>query len=90
MVPLNLTYLHCLQHSLYEHLFNLYSNQPTIFATDFNNSVVYFIVNYFVFAVLSFFLHLHIDNLSLKGLGSLNIAIWPEIFYIMKTSKIKF
>jgi len=24
MVPLNLTYLHCLQHSLFEHLFNLY------------------------------------------------------------------
>jgi len=23
-VPLNLTYLHCLQHSLFEHLFNLY------------------------------------------------------------------
>ena len=26
MVPLNMTYLHCLQHSLFEHLFNLYSN----------------------------------------------------------------
>jgi len=24
MVPLNLTYLHCLQHSLFKHLFNLY------------------------------------------------------------------
>jgi len=24
MVLLNLTYLHCLQHSLFEHLFNLY------------------------------------------------------------------
>ena len=24
MVPLNITYLHCLQHSLFEHLFNLY------------------------------------------------------------------
>jgi len=24
MVPLNLTYLHCLQHSFFEHLFNLY------------------------------------------------------------------
>jgi len=24
MLPLNLTYLHCLQHSLFEHLFNLY------------------------------------------------------------------
>ena len=24
MVPLSLTYLHCLQHSLFEHLFNLY------------------------------------------------------------------
>jgi len=24
MVPLNLTYLHCLQHSLFEHIFNLY------------------------------------------------------------------
>jgi len=26
MVPLNMTYLHCLQHSLFEHLFNLYCN----------------------------------------------------------------
>jgi len=26
MVPLNLTYLHCLQRSLFEHLFNLYWN----------------------------------------------------------------
>ena len=26
VVPLNLTYLHCLQHSLFEHLFNLYYN----------------------------------------------------------------
>jgi len=24
MVPLNITYLHCLQHSLFEHLFNLF------------------------------------------------------------------
>jgi len=24
MVPLNMTHLHCLQHSLFEHLFNLY------------------------------------------------------------------
>ena len=24
MMPINLTYLHCLQHSLFEHLFNLY------------------------------------------------------------------
>ena len=24
MVPLNMTYQHCLQHSLFEHLFNLY------------------------------------------------------------------
>ena len=24
MVPLNLTYLHCLQHYFFEHLFNLY------------------------------------------------------------------
>jgi len=24
MVPLNMTCLHCLQHSLFEHLFNLY------------------------------------------------------------------
>ena len=24
MVPLNMTYLHCLQHSLFEHFFNLY------------------------------------------------------------------
>jgi len=25
MVPLNLTYLHCLQHSFFENLFNLYN-----------------------------------------------------------------
>jgi len=24
MVPFNMTYLHCLQHSLFEHLFNIY------------------------------------------------------------------
>ena len=24
MVPLNMTHLHCLQHSFFEHLFNLY------------------------------------------------------------------
>jgi len=28
MVPLNMTYLHCLQHSLFEHLFNLYCQNP--------------------------------------------------------------
>jgi len=28
MVPLNMTYLHCLQHSLFEHLFNLYFELP--------------------------------------------------------------
>ena len=27
MMPLNLTYLHCLQHALFEHLFNLYSDK---------------------------------------------------------------
>jgi len=27
MVPLNMTYLHCLQHSLFEHLCNLYSDK---------------------------------------------------------------
>jgi len=26
MVPLNMTYLHCLQHSMFEHLFNLYND----------------------------------------------------------------
>jgi len=30
MVPLNMTYLHCLQHSLFEHLFNLYMNYELI------------------------------------------------------------
>jgi len=30
MVPLNLTYLHCLQHSFFEHLFNLYWNDCNI------------------------------------------------------------
>ena len=32
MVHLNMTYLHCLQHSLFEHLFNLYSNSNTRYA----------------------------------------------------------
>jgi len=31
MVPLNMTYLHLLQHSLFEHLFNLYCNVITCF-----------------------------------------------------------
>jgi len=33
MVPLNMTYLHvhCLQHSLFEHLFNLYYNSCVIY-----------------------------------------------------------
>ena len=26
ILPLNLTYLHCMQHSFFEHLFNLYYN----------------------------------------------------------------
>jgi len=30
MVPLNMTYLHCLQHSLFEHLFNLYYCSATV------------------------------------------------------------
>jgi len=32
MVPFNLTYLHCLQHSLFEHPFHLYcySLKPTL------------------------------------------------------------
>jgi len=30
MVPLNMTYLHCLQHSLFEHLFNLYCSGTSI------------------------------------------------------------
>jgi len=29
MVPLNMTYLHCLQHFLFEHLFNLYYDEET-------------------------------------------------------------
>jgi len=41
MMPLNMTYLHCLQHSLFKHLFNLYCNQfiyqeYTSFQTSFN------------------------------------------------------
>jgi len=31
MVPLNLTYIHCLQHSLFEHLFNLYCDRFLVF-----------------------------------------------------------
>ena len=34
MVPLNLTYLHCLQHSLFEHLSNLY-NKYKVLPTTF-------------------------------------------------------
>ena len=29
MVPLNLTYLHCVQHYLFEHLFNLYYRESS-------------------------------------------------------------
>ena len=36
MVPLNMTYLHCLQHSLFEHLFNLYYHNNYLF-----NNIVY-------------------------------------------------
>jgi len=32
MVPLNMTCLHCLQHSLFEHLFNFYYMAITLFA----------------------------------------------------------
>jgi len=31
MVPFNMTYLHCLQHSLFEHLFNLYFDEGVPF-----------------------------------------------------------
>ena len=30
MVPLNMTYLHCVQHSLFEHLFNLYYDSMSL------------------------------------------------------------
>jgi len=30
MVPLNMTYLHCLQHSLFEHLFNVYYHKQEV------------------------------------------------------------
>ena len=33
MVPLNMTYLHCLQHSFIEHLFNLYIKNTFIRTT---------------------------------------------------------
>ena len=35
MVPLNLTYLHCLQHSLFEHLFNLYYAIETMVSSGY-------------------------------------------------------
>ena len=34
MVPLNLTNLHCLQHSLFEHLLNLYLKCMTLFQPE--------------------------------------------------------
>jgi len=41
MVPLNMTYLHCLQHSLFEHLFNLYLNKkPLFFPSHLNDRII--------------------------------------------------
>jgi len=36
MVPLNLTYLHCLQHSFFKHLVNLYLQQAISTQQDFS------------------------------------------------------
>ena len=46
MVPLNMTYLHCLQHSLFEHLFNLCFNFRMInIAVDwFKPTVAFYLV----------------------------------------------
>jgi len=41
MVPLNLTYLHCLQHSLFEHLFNLYLISELFHQIPYNLSGFY-------------------------------------------------
>jgi len=40
MVPLNLTYLHCLQHSLFEHLFNLYCFNVDVLFTGASRTVL--------------------------------------------------
>ena len=42
MMPLNMTYLHCLQHSLFEHLFNLYWKEhgPYWFCVYYVNSLL--------------------------------------------------
>ena len=42
MVPLNMTYLHCLQHSLFEHLFNFYYLNTVYLPqlNEFNNIIV--------------------------------------------------
>ena len=51
MVPLNLTYLHYLQHSLFEHLFNLYYINCNYFINDIFNLLVYFLVIINIFIV---------------------------------------
>ena len=41
MVPLNMTYPHCLQHSLFEHLFNLYMQVFILSLNMFQASIVH-------------------------------------------------
>jgi len=49
MVPLNLTFLHCLQHSLFDHFFNLYYclyllyNQNIFCQIDFMYHIDFFV-----------------------------------------------
>ena len=44
MVPLNMTYLHCLQHSFFEYLFNSYDNiegkLAKLILNEYDNNIV--------------------------------------------------
>jgi len=49
MLPLNLTYLHCLLHSFFEHLFNLYLYILNIYAD------MYLLIKFYIY------LHLYVE-----------------------------
>ena len=59
MLPLNMTYLHCLQHSLFEHLFNLYYHlqhfcQCRVAVLKNRPVLAFYVVIYLIFLYLIF------------------------------------
>jgi len=63
MVPLNMTYLHCLQYALFEHLFNLYWHIYIVYNILYLNiSLIYF-----------YTVHIY-DDLSLWHLREIGVA----------------